>query len=206
MVVVYTLQYELYGDAKFLTVIADNLTNQGVRVMLADNDVGRLDRALRAAGIPIDGVGDTTGGIPQPGWHIVTRGDGVVLRIDYQASATPAQIQQGDAIAMTFDLHNRGPRPLYAIYVDLQALSTAQKLEVWNDLSSGSPKKYLLGTGPNTAAIGALDWAVTDSGATGASLTAARLRIATAYVQDNPEYLVHPSFDPGINVPGDQNV
>lgn len=206
MVLVYTLQFGLYGDVKFITVTTDNSTNQGVYKMSAINDVGRLDRAIKAAGIPIDGVGDITGVTPQPYWHVVTRGDGVVLRIDYQASATPTQIQQGDAIAMTFDLHNRGPRPLYAIYVDLQALSAAQKIEVWNDLSSGSPKKYLLGTGPNTAAIGALDWAVTDSGATGASLTAARLRIATAYVQDNPEYLVHPSFDPGINVPGDQNV
>lgn len=170
--------------------------------------ITRLNQLLVSAGIPINGVGDITN-TPTPypsGWHVVTRGDGVVLRIDYNTSATPAQISSGDSIAMTFDLHDRGPRPLYAIYVDLQALSTAQKTEVWTDLTSGTPKKYFLDAGPNAAAIGALDWAATDSGATPVALTAARLRIAAAYVQDNPAYLVHPAFDPGINVPGDQNV
>lgn len=166
----------------------------------------RLDRAIKAAGIPVDGEADITGQFIQPNWHVVTRGDGVVLRIDYQSSATPAQIQQGDSIAMTFDLHDRGPRPLYAIYIDLQALSTTQKTEVWTDLSSGSPKKYYTDVGPNAAAIAALDWAASDSGATGAALTSARLRITASYVQDNPTYLVNPSFDPGINVPGDQNI
>lgn len=98
----------------------------------------------------------------------------------------------------------RKQRPLYAIYADLQALTAAQKTAVWSDLSSGTPKKYLTDAGPNAAAIGALDWAASDSGATGASLTAARMRITAAYCQDNPSYLVHPSFDATINVPGDQ--
>ena len=174
----------------------------------ASTGLVRLTTAIKAQGIPIDGVADITLSPPpyQPNWHVVTRGDGSIFRIDYQASATPAQIQQGDSITATFDLHDRGPRPLYAIYTDLQALSTTQKTEVWTDLTSGTPKKYFLDTGPNAAAIGALDWAATDSGATGAALTAARIRIAAFYVQDNPNYLVNPSFDPGINVPGDQNV
>ncbi len=100
----------------------------------------------------------------------------------------------------------RKPRRGYAIYADLMALTTLQKTNVWTDLSSGTPKKYLLDTGANTAAIAALDWAVTDAGATGAALTAAKLRIAAAYVQDNPAYLVNPSFDLSINVAGDQLV
>lgn len=105
---------------------------------------------------------------------------------------------------MTFDLRDRKLRPLYAIYNDLVALTTTQQTNAWNDLSSGTPKKYLLDVGPNAAAIGALDWAVTDSGATGASLLHARLRVGAMYVQDNPSYLVNPAFDPSINVPGDQ--
>ncbi len=47
----------------------------------------RLDVAIRAAGIPIDGVSGTQGSV----------------RVDYQTSATPAQITQGDAIVAAFD-------------------------------------------------------------------------------------------------------
>lgn len=47
----------------------------------------RLDAALRAAGIPIDGVSGNQGSI----------------RVDYQASATAAQILSGQAIVATFD-------------------------------------------------------------------------------------------------------
>lgn len=46
-------------------------------------NVLKLDGELRTAGIPVDGVG--------------FNGDGS-CRIDYQASATPGQIQQGAAI------------------------------------------------------------------------------------------------------------
>lgn len=95
-------------------------------------------------------------------------------------------------------------RSLIDIYQDLGALTAGQKGAVWGDLGSGSPRKYLLTDGLNTAAIGALDWSATDSGAVGNALTAARMRIAAMYTQDHPDYLVHPAFDPSINVPGDQ--
>jgi hypothetical protein len=98
----------------------------------------------------------------------------------------------------------RVPRTLVAIYTDLQALTAAQKTSVWTDLSSGTPRKYLAGAGRNAAAIAALDWAATDSGATGNALTAARLRVAAMWCQDNPTYLVNPDFLPAVNVPGDQ--
>jgi hypothetical protein len=101
-------------------------------------------------------------------------------------------------VAVTF----KALRTLLAIYTDLQALTAAQKTNVWTDLSSGTPKKYLQDVGRNAAAIAALDWAATDSGATGTALTAAKLRIGAMYVQDNPAYLINPSFDPTINVPG----
>jgi hypothetical protein len=177
-------------------------------MMALSSGLVRLDQALKAAGIPVDGEADISLSPPpyQSNWHVLTRRDGVILRIDYQATATAAQIQQGDALAMTFDLGDRGPRPLYAIYTDLQALSIAQKAEVWADLSSGQPKKYFLDAGPNAAAILVLDWAANDSGATGPALNGAKLRLMAFYVQDNPDYLVRPSFDPGIVIPGDQNV
>lgn len=93
-------------------------------------------------------------------------------------------------------------RALYQIYNDLAALTTTQQGNAWTDLSSGTPAKYLLDAGPNAAAIAVMDWVVKKSGAAGAALTDARLRIAAMYVQDNASYLVTPAFDPTINVPG----
>lgn len=95
----------------------------------------------------------------------------------------------------------KSPRPLYAIYNSLAALSSTQKTNIWTDLSSGSPAKYLADLGPNAAAIAALDWAVRFSGLGAAAITDAKLRIAAIYVADNPTYLLSPSFDPTINVP-----
>ena len=60
--------------------------------------------------------------------------------------------------------------------------------------------------GPNAAAIAAIEWATLDSGATGAALTAAKLRLTAMYCQDHPKYLVNPSFDGTINVAGDAPV
>ncbi len=51
------------------------------------NSTARLDVALRAAGIPIDGVSGSEGSV----------------RVDYQASATAPQRTQGDAIVAAFD-------------------------------------------------------------------------------------------------------
>lgn len=47
----------------------------------------RLDQALRAAGVPIDGVSGAQGSV----------------RVDYQAAATTAQKTQGAAIVSAFD-------------------------------------------------------------------------------------------------------
>lgn len=119
------------------------------------------------------------------------------LVVNVPDGTTEAQILDAYANA-------RKPRPLYAIYADLQALSGPNKTAIWSDLSSGTPKKYLVGVGGNVAAIAALDWAASDSGATGNALTAARLRIAAMYCQDVPGYLVNPPFGTGINVTGDE--
>jgi hypothetical protein len=91
-------------------------------------------------------------------------------------------------------------RSMADLFIAISALTNAQKTAIWTDLSSGSPAKYLLSEGAAEAGIAALDWAIKDSGATGASLTNARLRIAAMYAYDNPLYLVNPSFDATINI------
>lgn len=98
----------------------------------------------------------------------------------------------------------RQKRDLIDIYFDLRDnLSTQNKNAIWTDISRGTPRKYFVGPGDNKASIVALDWSVSDSGATGTALTNARLRLVAMYVQDNPKYLVNPAFAPGVNVPGD---
>lgn len=91
-------------------------------------------------------------------------------------------------------------KSIYEIYNALNALTNSQKTAIWNDISSGSPAKYLLSEGIGASGIAVLDWAVRDSGATGASLTNARLRIVALYLLDNPLYLKNPSFDLTINL------
>lgn len=127
------------------------------------------------------------------------------LAAGYTAEQVAFSVMSEAAVTEAIRLQDtRYPRTLASIYADLQALSNANKAAVWGDLSGGSPKKYLAGLGGNTAAIGALDWAATESGATGHALTAARLRIAAMYCQDHPAYLVNPAFAPAVNVPGDE--
>jgi hypothetical protein len=150
----------------------------------------------------MDGEADVTGLPQEDSWHLIHRQDGIVLRLDYQASATPEQIAQGDATASTFDLRTYQTRPLHEIYTDVSALTGPQKTNVWTDLSAGHPPKYLLDEGPNAAAIMALDWSASDSGATGNAAASAKQRIITMFCQDCPSYLVYPPFDQSINVPG----
>jgi hypothetical protein len=149
--------------------------------------------ALAFAGIPTIGVS-------------LSPDNALPVIVTYAQSVTDIQLDQAEAIVANYGDVPRVKRAGYLIYGDLQALTNAQKTAVWTDLSEGSPRKYLRDAGPNAAAIAALDWSANDSGAVGASLTSARMRIAAAYVQDNPTYLVQPAFDPTINVAGDQPV
>lgn len=80
-------------------------------------------------------------------------------------------------------------RTIAAIYSDLAALDSARQTAVWNDLNLGTPKKYLADDGNNAGAIGVMDWVINKSGSSPTATTDARLRIASMYVQDNPQYL-----------------
>jgi hypothetical protein len=156
---------------------------------------GGIANALVAAGIPVDTVAMSPGNV---GPMIVT----------YQRTATPQQIAQGGVIVAAYGLLPRAPRQPLAVYADLLALTPQQQANVWTDLSSNvvvgtlTVKKYLTDVGPNFSGIAALDWALSDSGATGLALTHARMRIAMVFVIDNPTYLVTPAFDPTITLWG----
>jgi hypothetical protein len=90
------------------------------------------------------------------------------------------------------------------IFTQLSALTATQKTNVWADLTSGSPAKWTLNEGLNAAAIGIGVGIVASLVAafTAAALTDMKLRVAAAYVYDNPRYLVNPACDSSINVPG----
>lgn len=165
----------------------------------ANTDWGVLVGLLKGAGLPVIDV-QTSGAYP--GQVIVVTDDGVDL--------TAAQQTTMNSVVAAFDPRPRVARSIYAIYTDLAALTTTQQTNVWNDLSAIATgqivPKYLLDAGGDTAAIVVMDWVIKKSGTSGANLTDARLRIASMYVQDNPKYLVHPTFDSTINIPGDQPV
>lgn len=128
------------------------------------------------------------------------------INIDYRAEATDEERAAGDEVAREFDLAEpaRRPRPLYAIHADVKALSVAQSQAVAGDLFGGNPPKVDTDTGPN-----APDLLVIKILRQTGSLSAADKRLTeqaamAIYALDNPNYLVHPPFDPSINVPGDE--
>lgn len=101
-------------------------------------------------------------------------------------------------------------RSLLAIYTDLAALTSPQKIAIWTDFTSGSPPRWSRdGDDGQThgthapalavAAVGAIDMH-TSAGFTAAEQLSARLRMVAIYLLDNPKYLVNPAFDPTINV------
>jgi len=148
-----------------------------------------LHRNLLVAGIPITGV---SGGPP---WTV-----------QYDPSATQGQIDQGNSMAAAFDGKGRQTRTLAAIYSDMQKLTTTQHNKAWADISApapGAPTKYLTDVGINAGPIFVLHWTIYNSGASGAQLLAAQKEMLTMYVQDNPTYLMQPTFDPTINISGD---
>jgi hypothetical protein len=161
----------------------------------ANTDWSALVGKLTAAGLPVLDVQTSEA---YPGQIILVSDNDL----------TQAQKDQASGIVAGWDPRPRISRPLYAIYSDLTALTAAQQTAVWTNISAltNGVERYLFDTGPNTAAIVVMDWGVKSSGAVGAALTAARFRIVAMYVQDNPKYLVNPSFASTVNVPGDQPI
>jgi hypothetical protein len=95
-------------------------------------------------------------------------------------------------------------RLLCAIFADVQALTSAQRTNLWNDLKAPAPgvapRKYLTDEFINAAAIFALDYSANQT--TGGQLTAAQNSIMAMWIQDYPLYAMHPDFDPSISILG----
>lgn len=132
----------------------------------------------------------------------VMKGDGIGT--DWKAfltwnSAQPVPLSLADRAP-----GGTSPRTLLAIYNDLNVLTVTQKNNIWNNLSAGTPKLYQTDKGTNAGAIGTLDFLLgqTTANWNATDLISLKMRITMNYVQDNPSYLVHPTFDSTINVPG----
>lgn len=140
----------------------------------------------------------------------ILRSDGAVVPIapgnaDFQAflawnAQQPPPLDYTTPISPTA----RKPLPLLTIYNAILALTSTQKTNIWNDLTSGSPVKISQDVGPNAASIFLLWRIASNISLPAATITDMKITAATYYVQDNPTYLVNPSFDNTINVPGDQ--
>lgn len=98
----------------------------------------------------------------------------------------------------------RRRRRLYDIWQQLNGLTAGQQNNIWTNITSGTPPLWATDAGSNAAGIMALHWSATNSGATAANLNDAKRRLVAMYCQDNVKYLVNPTFDPTINVPGDE--
>lgn len=101
----------------------------------------------------------------------------------------------------------RRRRTILEIMNDLDALSGAQSLAIWNDLTAGLPPKVATCPGVNAAAIWTMHFVATGiGGLTATEKNEGRQRTIAFWVQDDPQYLVNPPFAPEIDVPGDAPV
>jgi hypothetical protein len=178
--------------------------------MISNNAAAMFDEALRSAGIPIHGVsvlnkdGDTAGYPAE--WHLVVRADGLVVRIDYD-NATAPQIEQGDSIVYDLDVTLMRTRSVYDIYADIKALTAGQQAAIANDISVNNYEKLKSMRPPQDGPVAVLHWCVTSlAAATQAERYDAYARIDAMYCQQFPDYLVHPAFDPSIEISGDEPV
>jgi len=149
---------------------------------------GYLDSELRRQGIPIIGISGPPVGQTQP-WTV-----------HYDPTATDEQKAQGDAFASSFDGLGRQSRLLYDIWVDFDKLTGAQKQAVLTDLTGGSPPKWRLNRGPNAGSMLSI-WVTSQTTVMPTpDKNLCKQALAVLYTQDNPYYLLNPTFDPTINV------
>lgn len=97
------------------------------------------------------------------------------------------------------------PRPYIEIKNDLALLSSAQKQLIWDDLMTvdATGLKKINAQGKDKAdVLDVWEFIGTRVTLTAVNLAELKLRAVTVFVEANPLYLVHPPFDPSINVPG----
>lgn len=146
----------------------------------------RLELTLTALGIPFSG----------------TSYDGTTFTVSYPANATQAQITQGNNLAATWPNTVYQSRTLVDLVNALSTLTGTQQTNIVNNLFVGNPLRVLMDAGPDTAAIGVLYYITQITTLPVSSINLAKLYAAAMYVQDNPTYLISPSFDVTINVAG----
>jgi hypothetical protein len=155
----------------------------------------RLDAELRRQAVPILGVSVT---VPPSGPRVAA--------VHYPDGTSQADQDRGDAIAAGYDLRDAQLKSLSQLYQDVQALTAAQRTNLWTDLSASAlpeaPRKYLTDYGPSAASIFVMDWIVFVLKPTAAQMTAAQNDIMAFYIGDNPQYAINPVFDTTINLPG----
>lgn len=167
--------------------------------------VADLANAITALGIPINSVAL----VGQDPIHPTS------VFIDFQPAATQPQKDQANALAAGWDFRIHTSRTMYAIAADIFALTGVlptlavgtQKALIILDLFTGNlgtgSQKWQQDTGPNAAAMSAVYAAITAPNGLATFNAAQQLILAAMYTQDNPRYLVNPSFAPSINIPGD---
>lgn len=167
------------------------------------NKLTNLDKILKSKGFEFDGLGlTTTENIVNTFTH-PDLPNGTFIKVNGLVGSLATFAAAAQSITMGT---NRELRSLVSIYNDINSLTNSQKLNIWNDLTSGSPIKISTNKGNNAGNI-FLIWRITENTSLPiATVTDMKLTAITYYTQDNPNYLVNPSFDNTINIPGDTSV
>jgi hypothetical protein len=74
-----------------------------VEGLVSYDTLARVRDALDAAGLPFD-LSLPPPGRSEPGWHVVTRADGLIVRLDARPGATATQQASADALVLGLDL------------------------------------------------------------------------------------------------------
>jgi hypothetical protein len=169
----------------------------------ANVNYDRLRDELVAAGLPIDYI--NAGALGTNDFYVFTSRD-----------LTDAEKARLQAILDVHDPRPRRPKNIFSLLRDLKGqtagvvgLTATQADVVIISLQLGSLSgRWTSLQPPQDGAACVAHWAATSlKGADAADKREAGLRILAMYIQQNPRYLVNPTFDPavaGLNIPGDE--
>jgi hypothetical protein len=133
---------------------------------------------------------------------------------EQQPGIADEMLPDTDAAVVAYLTPPRTRRNLFLIAGDVFKLTgtlnplTGQKALIAADLFAGNlatgSQKWQTNIGPNAAAMLAVYAAGTAANGVTTFNGAQQMILTAMYCQDNPRYLVAPTFDNTINVPGDQ--
>lgn len=123
------------------------------------------------------------------------------VRLFYYTSATAQQKADVEAFIGAWDWEPRRPRDLKDIVADLDALTVQQKGSIWTYISGGTPVRWKQSNRGDVWTC--LRISENFVSLTAGEKTALRIQAVAIYVREEfPDFLINPSFDPTINVPG----